>query len=143
MFKQRLKSFIVSAVLLAALASPSLAHTPFQEKLVDQATGFLTLLDQGLYLGAWSETSPHFQGLTNQQEWLSHQHLIRSAYGPLISREFYHTGFRETYEHSPDGQYIFIQFSSSFSNKVTARETIIFDCSPNSSSCLVRDYILQ
>lgn len=68
MFKQRLKSFIVSAVLLAALTSPSYGDWPFEGQQMDQAAGFLTLLDQGLYLEAWAETSPNFQGLTNQQE---------------------------------------------------------------------------
>lgn len=143
MLRQHLKNLILSAVLLATLTSPSYGDWPFEGQQMDQAAGFLTLLDQGLYLEAWAETSPNFQGLTNQQEWLSHQQLIRSAYGPLIFRELYHTGLRGTYEHSPDGQYIVIQFSSSFSNKAIARETIIYDCSPDSSSCLVRDYILQ
>jgi hypothetical protein len=143
MLRQRLKNLILAAVLLATLASPSYGNWPFDGQLVDQASEFLTLLDQGLYLEAWAETSPNFQGLTNKQEWLSRQQLIRSAYGPLIFRELYHTGFRGTYEHSPDSQYIVIQFSSTFSNKAIARETIVYDCSPDSSSCRVRDYILQ
>lgn len=142
MLRQHLKNLVLSAVLLATLASPSYGDSLSQGELLDKATRYLALLDQGLYAEAWSETSPLFQGLTNQQEWLHQQHLIRTAYGSLISREFYHSGFRETYEHSPDGQYIVIQFSSSFSNRAIARETIIYDCSSD-SSCLVRDYILQ
>lgn len=143
MFKRIAQLLVIFVAFSIVLTSFSLAEWPPRELLLEQADSFVTMLDQQQYDDAWLATSQHFQGLTNQQEWFARQHLVRSAYGPLASREFYRLDYRRSYHESPDGQYVIVQFKSSFSNKAHSIETIVYACSAPSIGCRIREYIIQ
>ncbi len=104
--------------------------------------GYLELLDQGLYRQAWQEMSPLFQMLEQREQWQDRQQLVRAIYGAAIKRAFYALDFRDHFLLSPDGQYVVVQFQTSFQFKASTRETVVLDCS-TSPACSIREYVIN
>ncbi len=118
------------------------AEVPPLDQLSIQAARYLELLDQYRYEEAWQEMSTLFQALGNQNQWQRRQKTIRSTYGSLASRQFYRIDYRQSYSLSPDGQYVIVQFKSSYQNKAETIETVVFDCS-TSPECSIREYVIR
>jgi hypothetical protein len=83
-----------------------------------------------------------FKAFNDQERWKTRQQVIRVAYGSLISRNLKNVSYRTTFNQSPDGEYIIVQFESSYQNRASARETVILDCS-NGTNCPIREYVTQ
>lgn len=124
------------------LAMPVGAASYSTDPLREEAVSYLELLDQGRYTEAWHEMTPHFQAIDQQDQWQNRQQAIRSAYGALEFRELFLIEYRDHYILSPDGQYVIVQFKTSFQYKASTTETVILDCS-TSPECTIRDYIIR
>lgn len=133
---------VLFMLLLLTLTTPAKAEMLAHEALEEKATNYLKLLDQGLYEKAWFDMSEIFHGLNIPQLWEKRQATIRTAYGAMYSRRLHHISYRQTYNLSPDGQYVIVQFKSSFQNKLDIIETIVLDCRVD-SECSVREYIIR
>lgn len=140
---QYFKIIMMTATLIALTTVGSVAtSTVEQAELESQARSFLNLLDLGQKDEAWDAMSPMFQTLNDPFRWKRRQQAIRSTYGNLSSRDIHRISYRQTYALSPDGDYVIIQFKSSYQNKVETRETVVLDCR-TSSACSIREYIIQ
>ncbi len=129
-------------MLTTLLAVPVGAESPPHDHLSSQADSFLILLDQGRYDDAWHAMSAHFQSLNNQGQWQSRQQTIHAAYGVLSSRQLRRISYRQSYSLSPDGQYVLVQFQSSYTNKADTIETVVLDCH-TAPECSIREYIIR
>ena len=67
---------------------------------------------------------------------------IRTAYGALSSRQLHRISYRQTYSLSPDGQFVIVQFESSYTNKTDTIETVVLDCR-TTPECSIREYIIR
>lgn len=122
------------------LSTPVGAAGVSLDDLDRQAISYLELLDQGRFEEAWQIMSAHFQAINDQTQWQKQQQAVRAAYGLVISRQVYSIGERQSYRLSADGQYITVQFKSSYPNKANAVEAVVFDCS-NAPECSIRDFL--
>jgi hypothetical protein len=80
--------------------------------------------------------------LGNHYHWQRRQKTIRSSYGSLRSRQFYHIDYRQSYTLYPDGQDAIVQLKASDQNKAGTRKNVVFDCSA-SPACLIREYVFR
>ena len=136
-----LKLLVITGMLVM-LVVPAAAKTMQQDQLIFQAESYLELLDQDRYPDAWREMSTLFHALGNQDLWLSRQKLIRSAYGPLAARQFYRLDYRQSFNLSPDGLYVIVQFKSSYQHKAETTETVVLDCR-SAPDCSIREYVIH
>lgn len=140
--RRPVRKFLGSMCLLVWLAGPAAAEAPPSDQLNHQAGRYLDLLDLDRYEEAWQKMSPLFQALSNHEQWLKRHKTIRSTYGVLTSRQFYRIDYRQSYSLSPDGQYVIIQYKSSYQNKAETNETVVFDCS-TTPDCSIREYVIR
>ena len=133
---------VSSAILIVLMAGPVGAESLSRDHLDSQANNYLELLDQNRFEDAWLAMSKLFQELNNRAQWQNRQQVLRTSYGSLVSRQFHHIRYRQSYSYSPDGSYVIVQYKSVFQNKDDTFETIILDCR-NPLNCSVRDYVLR
>ena len=141
MFKD-CRALALIVILLISTAIPAGAALLSQTRAENQARDFLQQLDQGQSDESWQAMSAHFQAITDQARWKIRQQVIRASYGPLLSRDFKNVSYRTSFSLSPDGEYVIVQFRSSYQNKAESIETVVLDCSFG-PECLVREYVLQ
>lgn len=129
-------------MLMSMLVVPVRAEPPAHDQLSRQAVSFLELLDQGRYDEAWQTTAVIFKNLTNQSQWQGQLQTVRAAYDPLSSRQLHRISYRHSYNLSPDGRYVIVQFKSSYTNKANTTETVVLDCR-TTPECSIREYIIN
>ena len=136
------RRLVLGTLLIVVLIAPVGAETLSRDQLDNKASSYLELLDQGHYEEAWQDMSALFQALNNQSQWQNRQQTIRTAYGALSSRQLRHITYRQSYTLSPDGQYVIVQFKSSYQNKADTTETVVLDCH-STPECSIREYIIR
>lgn len=132
----------LATLFIAWLAIPAVAEPLSQASAEALARKQLQRLDQGWQDEVWQAATETFQVLNEQTHWSSRQKLIRTLYGPLQTRELKRISYHKTFNLSPDGRYIIIQFQSSYENKAETIETVVLDCSAG-TTCPIREYIIQ
>lgn len=132
----------LTIMIMVILAASAKAELPSEDQLSRQAESFLELMDQGRYDEAWSATSTLFQSLNDPNLWQARHHAVHAAYGTLAFRQRQHVRYRKTYNLSPDGLYVVVQFKSAYANKSVTTETVVLDCR-NTPECLIREFIIR
>lgn len=91
---------------------------------VAEAKHWLSLVDAGKYEQSWKEAAEYFRNAVSQDKWVQSLQAARNPLGKLISREVKSTMYKTSLPGAPDGEYVIIQFDTSFSNKKSAVETV-------------------
>lgn len=124
----RIKSNFASGLLLLALLACSWNLAQAQQKpeqLAQQsADAWLALVDSGKYADSWQEASSLFKAHVSKEDWQSMMHASRDPFGKMISRKPMSAKYTKTLPGAPDGEYVVIQYESSFEHKQSAVETI-------------------
>jgi hypothetical protein len=122
-----MKRIVVVGVTIAIilLAGISWATNAEKEKAaVHAAERWLTLIDTGKYSESWQETAEYFRNAVQQDQWEQMLQSVRMPLGKMISRKLKTKTYRTALPGTPDGQYVVIQFETSFQNKKSAIETV-------------------
>jgi hypothetical protein len=88
------------------------------------AKAWLQLVDEGNYSESWNEASGYFKNAITREQWGQQIQGARGPLGKTVSRTVKSMQYTTTLPGAPDGEYVVIQFDSSFTNKKTAVETI-------------------
>ena len=95
------------------------------EQLAQQSSDtWLALVDAGKYADSWQEASQFFKAAVTKEQW---QNAMRGSLDPLgkmLSRKLKSATYTKTLPGAPDGEYVVIQYESSFEHKQSAVETI-------------------
>ncbi len=95
------------------------------EQLAQQsAKSWLALVDSGMYGESWEQASQFFKAAVTKEQWQTALRASRDPLGKVISRNLKSAVFRKTLPGAPDGEYVVIQYDSSFEHKQSAVETI-------------------
>jgi hypothetical protein len=110
---------VIAALVLASDSSSSV------EKAAQQsAQSWLALVDGGKYGLSWSEAAQLFKQAVTQSQWESAVRGVREPLGKLQSRKVQSAEYRRSLPGAPDGEYVVIQYATSFENKKSAIETV-------------------
>ena len=113
------------AIMAAGSASVVTAQDATKEKTaVAAAEKWLAIIDDGKYLDSWKEAADYFRAAVKQDQWEQSLLAVRKPLGKLISRKVKRTSYKTSLPGAPDGEYVVIQFETSFENKKSAIETI-------------------
>jgi hypothetical protein len=91
---------------------------------VAAAEEWLTMVDDGKYVQSWKEAAQYFKNAVKQEQWEQSLQAVRNPLGKLISRQVKSKTYTTSLPGAPDGEYVVIQFKSSFENKKSAIETV-------------------
>ena len=111
-------SLILAAVTGAAEDSDK------EKAAVAVAEKWLGLVDEGKYGESWKEAADFFRNAVKQEQWEQSLQAVRKPLGKPISRQVKTKTYTTSLPGAPDGEYVVIQFETSFENKKSAIETV-------------------
>lgn len=125
-FKDTEKNSAVPYLLVFQTASkaPSSLSRIAEEAAISAAEAWLSLVDNGKYVGSWNEASQYFKSAVSKDQWGQAIRAARKPLGKNLSRELMSKSYQTSLPGAPDGEYVVIQFKASFENKKSATETI-------------------
>lgn len=88
------------------------------------ATKWLELVDSQNYKKSWETASIAFRNQIGVDDWISTAMNARAPLGKMISRELTNQTYKTSLPGAPDGEYVVMEFTTSFTNKNSAIETI-------------------
>jgi len=97
-----------------------------EKPIVAAAQMWLHEIDSGNYATSWQQASAYFQGAITEKNWTDALNGARRPLGNLISRKVTKTTSAKSLPGAPDGNYLVMQFATSFANKKSAVETVTF-----------------
>jgi hypothetical protein len=100
------------------------SHAEAEKAALQAADAWLRLVDSGQYAKSWEETAEFFRNAVSQENWQKSTEVFRAPLGVLVSREIKATRYTTSAPGAPDGQYVIIQYNTSFANKKSAVETV-------------------
>lgn len=87
------------------------------------ASQWLKLVDSGNYAQSWDEAADLMKGNVAKEQWKEILDRNRSPLGRLLSRKLTSAEYREDIPGAPAGEYVVLQYESSFQNKGLVVET--------------------
>jgi hypothetical protein len=118
-----LPSIAALGVLIGAAVQGSLADTP-ESAAETSARTWLGLIDSGDYAKSWDASAKYFRNSVPQSQWVSRISAVRGPLGTVKSRRLTSARFERSLPGAPDGEYVIVQFSTSFEHKADATETV-------------------
>lgn len=95
-----------------------------EKKAVDAANAWLALIDQDKYGDGWESAAAYLKNAVKKEDFTRALAAARKPLGGLKARTLKSKEYRTSLPGAPDGEYVIIQFETSFENKKSAIETI-------------------
>jgi len=105
---------------------PAATETNAENAAVSAAEKWLAPVDVGNYSESWQEASAFFRGAVTEPTWENSMDAFRKPLGDLLSRQLKSAQAATELPGAPDGQYVVMQFDTSFADKKSAVETVTF-----------------
>ncbi len=122
-----MKTFVAGLLVLylSFCAGLALAQNPEKEQAaIVAAQQWLELVDANHYGRSWQQAATHFQTGVSKTKWRDAMMAVRKPLGRLQSRQLLSADYQTSLPGAPDGEYVVIQFQTSFANKQKAVETV-------------------
>ena len=117
-------AWLVSIGLLLVVGV-AMAQVPDKEKAaISVAEKWLAAVDDGHFAGSWQEAAAYFRNAISKEQWEQSLQAVRKPLGKLKSRQVLGKSYKTSLPGAPDGEYVVIQFKTSFENKASAVETV-------------------
>ena len=120
----KISTVFTAFLILVVLAQTSFADQSKEMAAIFAAENFLQLVDSGRYSESWGATSGFFKQQVSEQQWIKQLESFRPTFGNTVTRETKGQNYTKSLPGAPDGEYVVIQFSTSFTNKKSAIETV-------------------
>lgn len=101
-----------------------LAADKAEEAGTKTAEAWLALVDGGKFGESWDASSKRFQAAITRDKWSDALTTVRTPLGAMVSRRLRSAEYRTSLPGVPDGEYVVVQFDTSFQNKKQAVETV-------------------
>ena len=95
-----------------------------EKAAVNASKAWLKLVDEGKYFESWDEAAQYFKNAITKEQWKTSLESVRSPLGKVLSRNLKSKKYTKTLPGAPDGEYVVIQYETSFKNKQQAIETV-------------------
>ena len=116
--------FIFSLIVLFLLCGCKKENPQIEKIAVEAANEWLNLIDNGRYAESWDLAAELFKRAVEKETWEKQLNAVREPLGKLISRKVIKKKYMTSVPGAPDGEYVLIQYSTSFENKKKAIETV-------------------
>ena len=116
--------FTCSFILILAFVQPLVADSTKELNAQKASDAWLSMVDEGKYAEIWQNTSSYFKNVVDEDQWEKALNSVRRPLGEILSRKAISQNYTKTLPGAPDGEYVVIQYKSSFRNKASAIETV-------------------
>jgi len=120
---KRILCFVIIGLILGATIALA-NETEKKRSAVASAEKWLTIVDNGNYSESWQKASEFFKQAVKQDQWEQAVRSVRKPLGKLVSRKLKSASYTTSLPGAPDGEYVVIQFDTSFENKKSGIETV-------------------
>lgn len=125
MTRKILAKLLIPAILLFVIAShKASAADPKTADAILASEEFLLLVDTNQYAKSWDVASSFFKNQVPKETWVKQISSLRPAFGKVTNRLILGAQHVNELPGAPDGQYVVIQYNTSFENKRKAVETV-------------------
>ena len=100
------------------------AQTEAETQAVAAAKAWLQLVDDGKYDDSWEQAASVFRNNVAKSQWKKMVQGVRDPLGALQERQLDSAKYTSTLPGAPDGEYVIVQFKTTFANKAAAVETL-------------------
>jgi uncharacterized protein DUF4019 len=114
-------SLLCTMLFMSCLA---FSQTAPEKAAGDSAYKWLALVDAGNYATSWDEAAQVFKNAVSKAQWSGTLEASRAPLGKMKSRQLKSATYQTSLPGAPDGQYVVIQYESSFEHKTSAVETV-------------------
>lgn len=104
--------------------SEATVSNELKQEVIQDAKGWLGLIYDQDYSQSWDNAASLFQRAVTKEQWTQQLSGIVPPLGEVISRDVISSEYHTTLPGAPDGEYIVIQFKTSFENKNESIETV-------------------
>ncbi len=111
-------------ILTFCFANSANADAAKEAAAVAAAKTWLALIDNAEYSESWETAASYFKGAITKERWQQSLTAVRKPLGALVSRDLKSKTYAQSLPGAPDGEYVVIQFNTSFENKKSAIETV-------------------
>jgi hypothetical protein len=112
-------------VVLCLLRTMAGAEEPTREVAATKAAeAWLKLVDDGKHEESWRDAAENFRAAVTREQWQQALKAVRTPLGATKSRKVKSATHKTSLPGAPDGEYVVIEFESSFENKAEAVETV-------------------
>ncbi len=137
-----IKRFIVLLVLLFCTSAAYTAEEDILDKVESGARSWLALTDESRYTESWKKASSHFQKKRPESDWIKTIETIRKPLGSMEARYIASAGYSQGLSGFPDGEYVIIQFYTTFKRKGLVMETVTL-AKDKDNTWRVADYVIK
>jgi hypothetical protein len=117
-------TFLVVVSLVLSVGAVYAASPEKEKAAVSSAEKWLRIIDEGKYAESWTDSAEFFRTAVTQEQWVQSLQGVRKPLGRLVSRTIKSKTYRTSLPGAPDGEYVVIEFSTSFEKKKSAVETV-------------------
>jgi hypothetical protein len=111
---------IISTLALTAVSQNSSAKSGAEKTGLQ----WLGMIDNGAFAGSYDSAAAMFKAAVTEQKWIHSLDAVRTPLGSLVSRKLRSATYATELPGAPDGEYVVMQFNSSFNLKKQAVETL-------------------
>ena len=115
---------LLVSILLTGGCKASKSNPEAEQAGITAANEWLLLVDAGDYSKSWDEAAAFFKGAVPQEKWVEMAKGVRNPLGAMKTRQVKSSRYQTSVPGAPDGEYVIIQFQTSFENKESAVETV-------------------
>ena len=114
------------AVVSLVLPVVTVYATSFEKETaaVSSAGQWLRMIDEEKYAESWKDAAELFKNAVAQEQWEQSLQAVRKPLGKLLSRTINSKTYKTSLPGAPDGEYVVIEFATSFERKKSAVETV-------------------
>jgi len=113
-------TMLCSIILTGALQANEVA----EKAAIMSAGAWLSAVDEGSYAESWNLAAGFFKNAVTKEQWLNSMKTFRVPLGKMITRKLKSKQYTKTLPGAPDGEYVVIQYETTFENKKSAVETV-------------------
>ncbi|MFQ5989816.1 MAG: DUF4019 domain-containing protein [Candidatus Methylomirabilales bacterium] len=124
MKKKRCAIVALSMFLGLVLFQPVTADQVVEKEAFRAANAWLSLVDGGRYAKSWETAADYFKAAVQEEQWVTSLKAIRKPLGSVHYRTLKYKKYTTALPGAPDGEYVVLQFTTSFENKKSAIETV-------------------
>jgi len=111
-------------VVFSILIPVAMASEQKETVAVEVALEWLAKVDSGNYAESWDGAAALFRGAVTKEQWVRSLEGARRPLGAVQSRDLENSAYVTELPDAPDGEYVIIEFATSYENKSGAVETV-------------------
>lgn len=118
------KQFVALVVLFFCVTVVYADDSAILEAVEKSARDWLVQTDNGKYIESWNKASALLQAQQPEPAWVKKTQSFRAPFGTMTARYIAAAGYIKAPSGFPSGDYIIVQFYTTFANNKLASETI-------------------